>query len=314
MQALVSVLKDLYLFSAESLGFKAKPVQKNQTEILNLPPLSSHEVALRVSNMPLAQSNTTAAVLLSKQIITLSQTKPALVLPPAISPTTVAPERPKEIVNYDRIGYVASARARVYARATVFFDGVLEELPYASKIEILGYEGRFVHVRLDEVIKGWVLKEDITQNQSDIIPTFEVGQTYVSDNLETKRLRSYIADTFSATDLYLSLQPEEFAFYKIMHKGHKISWPKVRPRLAGSWQTVLKGQPGVKMSIEPKTGAVIEFMNSAGEGWVGYTTAVLVDETIKIEGVGHNNEGEYLEETIPKSEWLEWRPVWISVS
>jgi hypothetical protein len=147
-----------------------------------------------------------------------------------------------------------------------------------------------------------------------VFPELVSGTVYAEDSLETKKLRQYIEDEFFATELFLPLQPVELVMYRLKRHGLKIDWPAIRPRLAGTWQNILKGQSGIKIGLVPKTGAIIEYRNDDGTGFVGYTKAVKVDESIIIEGVGRKVVGEYREELIEKSEWQNWRPVWISVS
>ena len=75
-----------------------------------------------------------------------------------------------------------------------------------------------------------------------------------------------------------------------------------------------QGKNRIHIGLTPKTGAIIEYSNDDGTGFVGYTKSVKVDESIIIEGVGRQKDGEYREELIEKSEWQNWRAVWISVS
>ena len=209
--------------------------------------------------------------------------------------------------------YITASVGLVFNRPVLSYDGVLEKLPYAAVVRVVAYEGRFARIVLGDST-GWVLKDVLTSQAGDVVPELVSGKVYTEDSLEIQKLRKYIEDEFFTTELFLPLQSTEFVTYQLKKHGLKIEWPAVRPRTAGSWQNILKGKNGIRIGLVPKTGAIIEYSNDDGTGFVGYTKAVKVDESIVIEGVGRQVVGEYREELIEKSEWQNWRPVWISVS
>lgn len=288
-QALVAVLKDLYNFLLFSLGFQPKRktnfsrplLAANRQDINNLIALTTTE-GLVEKQKPQTRSVVTYNNVHNEQFLT--------------------------------VAYAAKNRTKVYVRPTVFYDGILRELEYATLVSLIQYEGRFVKVKLNDAVVGWILKDDLTLKPEEVIPIFVSGRVYSSYDQETVKLREYISDNFNASEIFLPLQAEELVTYRLKQKSLKIDWPVTRPRTAGTWQSILKGLHNIKISIEPKTGSIIEFTNTAGIGFIGYTTTVLVDESIRFEGVGMNIEGEYLEELVPKNIWLEWRPIWMTVS
>ncbi|HMO78340.1 MAG TPA: hypothetical protein PKA42_01775 [Candidatus Paceibacterota bacterium] len=209
--------------------------------------------------------------------------------------------------------YVTASPGLVFNRPVLSYDGVITKLPYATVTQVLAYEGRFARITLGEST-GWVLKDDLTTQADEVFPELISGKVYLEDSAETEKLRKYIEDEFFTTQLFLSLQSTEFVTYQLKRQGLQIKWPAVRPRLAGTWQNILKGQNGIRIGLVPKTGAIIEYHNDDGTAFVGYTKAVKVDESIIIAGVGRQVVGEYREELIEKQEWQKCRPVWISVS
>lgn len=231
---------------------------------------------------------------------------------PITKVTQFVPARSTSPVNGE-IAFVCSPMARVFDRAVMSYDGAIDELGYGTKVVIIGYEGRFAHINSTKR-HGWILKEDIHTDTANIFPQLVSGNIYDATNSETVKLRKLIGDDFFAAELFLSLQPEEVATYFLNQKGLEIEWSNVRPRTSGTWQQLLKGHLGINIGITPKSGSIIEYWKENGEGWIGYTKSVMVDESISIMGVGRNRDGEYLEEHIPKDTWQEWRPVWISVS
>jgi hypothetical protein len=209
--------------------------------------------------------------------------------------------------------YVAKTKVRLWQRPVVSQDGAFGYLAFGLPLVVSGYEGRFAKVEVDGQT-GYVLKDDLVNLREALYPSFNEGEIYASNHPDTKKLRRLINDEFANADLCLPLQAAEFVMYRLAEKKLTLPWGNERPRVVGLWHNLLKGKPGVLMSVTPKTGALMEYQKEDGTGWVGYTKAVLVDETIVIEGVGRIIEGEYKEETFSKAEWHEWRPVWVAVS
>ncbi len=280
MQTLIIVLEDLWDFILRDFFvFKG---EKPQTKVLALPPLSS----VPSSGNPVVKAK---------------------------QPPTPASYAPAVVTNEGTEAFVTVEKAQVFNRPVFTYDGVIKKLSYAAKVSVLGYEGRFARIFLGDAT-GWILKDEISSHAEDVLPKLHQAEIYSANHPDTQKLRKLIEDEFFAAELFLPLQAVEFVTYKLFQAKHKIVWPGVRPRMAGSWQNILKGQLGIQIGVLPKTGAIIEFTKADGVGFVGYTKAVHIDETIIIEGVGRLIEGEYREELMSKVEWQEWRPVWIAVS
>lgn len=219
---------------------------------------------------------------------------------------------PKPEFSPGRACYIVVGESRVYIRPVLTFDGESWHAPYGTKVELLQYEGRFAHVR-DGSRYGWVLKDDITENPNDIFPAFNTGEIYSANHPETKKLRALRRDEFVTRELYLALQDVEFVSLALYLLNLQIPFDDRRPRMSGNWQNLLKGKPGVMISITPKTNSIIEYTKEDGSGFVGMVRAVEVDETIIVSGVGRLIEGEYREEVFTRKEWQEWRPVFIQI-
>ncbi len=277
MHTFVAVLKDLWEFLFKGSLIVTSPAQVTEGQMLAVP-------------APIAVPSLPAVV-----------TKLALVAPaPAVG---LQGEK----------AYVAVPSAQLLLRPVVSFDGAVHTLSYTDSVYVIGYEGRFAHVSYG-VITGWIFKDALAQQAHDIFPVFNNGEIYSVNHPDTKKLRGITHDEFLAGELCTSLQSVEFVSYRLKEAGRKIEWPGVRPRLAGTWQNLLKGKLGIQIGVRPKTGAILEYTKLDGTGFVGYTKAVHIDEAIVIEGVGRLIEGEYREELVSKEEWHEWRPVWIQVS
>lgn len=211
------------------------------------------------------------------------------------------------------VGYVIVEKARLWQKPFLAFDSVINTITYGYKITVMGYEGRFAKVDVNNQI-GYLLKDEITCRQRDIFPVFIKEFVYLADNAETIKLRKLIADNFSTVDMYLPMQAEEFIVYQLLISNRNLPWGNERPRLAGNWHNLLKGKLGIKIGIEAKAGAVMEYSRSGDSGSLCLVKTVRTDEQIVLQSIGRKIEGEYREESLTKSEWQKLSPVFIQVS
>lgn len=280
MPVFISVLQDLWDFILGSFGS-----------------INTNQLNVRAQSVPLLPATTSTSVI-NKDTATKS-------LLPAVDSVNAN-------LSYGTKAFVCVDRAEVFRRPVWAFDGVFKRLPYASEVQVLGYEGRFVHVSISGQA-GFLLKEDIVENPEDIFPKFEQEEIYSANHPDTIKLRDYLKDEFFTKTLFLPLQAVEYTYYQMLVNKRKFCWPEERPRIPGVWQNILKGQTGIQIGLSPKTSSVIEYLKPNGLGWVGYVKSVHVDESIVVSGVGRIIEGEYSEDTFTKAEWLEMQPVFISV-
>jgi hypothetical protein len=209
--------------------------------------------------------------------------------------------------------YVCVEKARCFIRPVWSFDGVFMILSYGDSVQIIKYEGRFVQIRVGDS-SVWILKDDLISEKVDIFPVFSKDTVYLSDNVEVEKLRKLTNDTFFASEIGLPLLSIEFVSYRLSQDNRKIPWTLERPRIAGKWQNILKGQMGVRIGVEPKTGSVIEYYKDDDTGHIGYVKEVHADNSIVIQEVGREVEGEYTEKLFTKVEWQEWDSVFIQVT
>lgn len=233
------------------------------------------------------------------------------------SPTGLLPPSPvsDELmgdVQFEGVGYAYSSDTYLYALPTRSFDGVIRHIAYGDSFQLLGTQGKWCNIEHDGV-RGWVHRDDITENSIELKPQFVSGEFYEAAHPSTRKLRTFIDDAFHAASLDLPLQNVEYVCFIMKERGRNISWPPVRPRIAGTWQRILKGIPGVHMGVRPKTGAVMEYVHENNTGQVAFVDSVYPDEGITISEVGHTTEGVYSERTLSKEEWKELRPIFIQV-
>lgn len=218
-----------------------------------------------------------------------------------------------EELSFESVGYALSPDTCLYALPTRSFDGVIKRLPYGASFRILNTQGKWCNVLYND-IRGWIHRDDLTESNAVLSPQFSAGAFYGPEDPETVKLRTLIDDEFHAGSLALPLQDVEFVSYKLKRRGRTIDWPNARPRIAGTWQKLLKGVPGVHIGVSPKTGAVMEYVNEDNTGHVTYVDSVYPDGAITISEIGYPEEGKYCERTLNRHEWKELRPVFIEVS
>lgn len=238
-----------------------------------------------------------------------SPIQPPAIVPPA--PTKTLVKRTGDFFSANVV-YVSIPGAFMYALPTRIFDGVLGELPYGAAFEIIGSQGKWLQIEHNQV-RGWIHLDDVVRNKSNIEPQFTKGEIYTHDHADTVKLRTMIDDSFYASQFDLSLQDVEFVTYKLSVQNRTIPWPSERPRIAGTWQRILKGVKGVHLGVAPKTDAIMEYINADNTGHVAYVEAVYPDGSIFISEIGYPDEGRYEERTLNKKDWIELRPVFIEV-
>lgn len=207
--------------------------------------------------------------------------------------------------------YVSSVGTYLYTDPAITFDTAYSLLPYGQKVQIHKLGDRWVQVRVG-VQEGWVLQEALTANAEDVLPQLHPLVAYGADNVQTIKLRAYINDQFGCARAELALTDAEYVQYRVLRSGRTIPWSDQRPRMPGTWQRKLKGRTGVHMGINPKTGAVMEYIVD-DVGYLAYVDSVFPDGGIKISGVGLHEESVYTQEELPHEQWRELRPVFIEI-
>ncbi len=207
--------------------------------------------------------------------------------------------------------YVKVDITECFSKPEISFDSKICSYFFGDKVNVIRTEAGFSEVSTSNV-KGWIKSDDITEDKSQVFPDLKHLHIYTGNDNETSKLRRIIKDSAIGKLLGLPLQSIEFALFVLKVKSANLSWPSNRPRLPGSWKTLLRGVKGVSLSLDPHTGAILEYAGDDGVvGFLGYVVAVRPDQSITIQSVGRVKEGEYRVEEFSRDEWKEWRPVYI---
>ncbi len=258
-------------------------------------------------------------IVLARKQATLSQNAPLLLtaspaqeLLPA--PPTTTPYR-KEVVRgvlmAGRTVYIKHDNTQCFQRPVIAFDTRLGTLSYGQTVSVDVVEGQFAHV-ISDTVQGWVMASALTERRSDVYPECVLGEVYTHNNEVTIAIRTLLKDECFGALLGIPLQGVEYVLYELKRQGVSVPWPDIRPRDAGSWQTLLRGRRGVHSTVLPRTGAIMEYRTVTGIGALLLIREVHPDNSIKVTSVGRMTEGEYREEILTEAQWREWRPVFIS--
>ena len=233
----------------------------------------------------------------TKEILTSVKNVPVLVLPKALITGETA--------------YITKANSACFLRPILAFDTRLGYFSFGDSVTVALVEGQFAYVAT-QTLSGWVEARNISYNKEDVFPQLVLKKRYTADDVETVTIRHWLTDECDGGALYLALQPAEFILYQLKIRKVGLKWPALRPRSAGSWQSILKGKPRVHISIEPKTASVMEYYKEDKSAVLAFVAAVHPDESIVVESVGKEVDGEFLIETLTPTQWRELRPVFIS--
>lgn len=206
---------------------------------------------------------------------------------------------------------VRSRGARLYHEPVQYFDGVVATVPYGTTLSLIGRSERWYHVA-STLHTGWVLHDEVLDCHEGT--RFLIGAMYDAMHSTTELVRARIGDEFSGSMLGVPLQDVEYVLYRLIEEGKRVVWPSVRPRIAGSWQRILKGGAGIHMTVIPQRGAVMELLYEDGTGHLAFVDEVYPDESILVSEVGFPEEGNYNERVLPKDEWREFRPIFIEIA
>lgn len=209
------------------------------------------------------------------------------------------------------IAYVVAPTQPLYTEPLVTFDGVLTELAYAQPV-ILGYSTNGFQAVTQGQYRGWVPAEALTTDVSRVYPPLVAGVAYAADHPVTERVRLVLKDSFLAGALRLPVTPEEYVSYELAQQQRQLPWGIGRPRLAGTWHRQLRGDRAIHVGVEPRTHAIMEWVDADGVGQLAWVVAVHPDESIRLGFVRNDGVGTFVQTTWNEDEWRECRPVFIS--
>lgn len=240
---------------------------------------------------------------------------PLLVAPPQLVKLDKASVENKNPVpvqfEIGEILYVTEQPAHLFYSPVAAFDGVITKIPFGAPVQANRIQNRWQEVVFGN-LKGWILKDHLSKDP--VNPQFISGTLYDAEDKETKTVRAFIDDDFFGGSLCAPLQDVEYVTFRLATKAKYIEWSHQRPRLAGTWQRLLKGQPGIHVSVSPGTDSVMEVIDEDDVGHVLYVDAVFNDNSILVSEVGNPEVGQFYARKLTESEWKELRPVFINVS
>lgn len=247
-------------------------------------------------------------------VILLPEAKTSSVQPTLLSAPTrpIMLKQPPDQLE-GRKAIVIADTVACLTRPVYAFDTVLGFLNYGEEVLVSTIEGAFARVHTAH-LSGWIPTSSLSDDLKTVYANLKSAFVYGPFHQETVKVRRYINDEALGTKLELALQATEFILYTLKQARINVQWPSGRPRLPGGWQSLLRGVPGVTISVLPKTGSVLDSVGNSESAFLAYVQEVYPDQSLKISSVGLVEEGEYREEVFTKEQWKEWRPVFISFS
>lgn len=273
-----------------AITVSAEVVDTRTTEIV-----SAHSAAKEVDDEPVEEPASFRSI---KEVV-IERTAPAATENPEVIPSA------RLVVAVDQLP--------MYTRPTREFDTVLHTLPYGVTVTPTRSQGVWTEVRYLEWV-GWVHREALVTEVAQVRPYFILKEYCPADAENTVRLRQLIDDVFSGARTEVPLQAEEYAYYRLFTRGVVPPEVQERPRRAGNWQRIYKGRPGVHVGVRPKTGSIMEYVDSDDIGRLAYVEAVFPDESISLAEVGYPHAGYYNERVLQQAEWHVLQPVFIQFS
>lgn len=245
-----------------------------------------------------------------------TQSLPALSTPSAsqaaaATQTRVKPDPLLASTLAGKMAYVQEPAVHCLQTPQKKFDAKRGELSYATAVRVVREQNGWVFVETNSQ-QGWVLDSSITEDERVVYPQLQAGVVYDAAHPETIKLRRSLQDELLGGELALPLQSSEYILYRLARAQKTVLWPMERPRLPGMWQSLLKGRTGVVMSLEPKTGAILEYSGTVGNRFLGYVESVTPDQKIVLSSIGRVETGVFEKTEFLPADWQAWRPVFIS--
>lgn len=141
--------------------------------------------------------------------------------------------------------------------------------------------------------------------------TLHTGQVYDATNEVVQAIRSYLRDYDAHLVRSGVLTPKEWLLYTLLKQKASVPVLALHMTPLGSWHTTLRGLTGVTVGIQPRTRALIEWVESATSSQVGLVLSVTPAEEIVVGQLSES--GLYTQTTYDRASWLELRPVFTTV-
>jgi hypothetical protein len=208
------------------------------------------------------------------------------------------------------IAYVATSGAPLRIQPEKGMDTIIDRMPFGAMLVAVEQVGEWVRV-FHAGKEGFVELIDLADRAAFVHPKFVIGAPNDANDPATERVRAMIQDEFSYGEGEMPLQAEEYVLYKLVRNGVRPAWPSTRPRTPGTWARILRGAPGVSISVEPSPRSVVEW-DLGHKGHVAFVEAVYPDGTIQLSEANWPDRGIYNERVLVREEWMALAPFFIS--
>lgn len=160
---------------------------------------------------------------------------------------------------------------------------------------------------------GLFFDRNHSKQHTQSTPCLEEGVTYSATHATTKKIRLKLVNYDAHLARAGVLTNKEWLLYLISVRNTAVPLLALQLTPLGHWHTTLKGQPDVVVGIAPYTKSLMEWNGSDGAGHTAVVHNVTPEETITLAQVNSVPPGQYLIQTLEKKDWLELRPVFITI-
>lgn len=168
-------------------------------------------------------------------------------------------------------------------------------------------------------MKSLVITESIKARAAEPLLTLDVvpdrlvriqsGQSYTDESPETIVIRQTLHEYDSHLVQTGSLTLLEWLLYTIHKADQSIALLALAMTPLGRWYQTLKAQSGVRVSIEPTTGALVEWSTGGMGDQVGIVMQVSPDQTIVVYSIHEKTGGVCQEQRYTQAQWKELGPI-----
>lgn len=198
----------------------------------------------------------------------------------------------------------------LYSDPTSSVETEVRPISYGEAVIIKKLGGDWAQVMIQDQI-GWVHRRTLVTTQMLAVPTLAKNRLYTADQSETKDIRRWL----QRFDLQQSgpLTSVEYILQRLVRSGAVVPQQLHTMTTPGSWQRILRGAPGVHISVTPQVGSVMEYVLD-DIGFIAYVESIQSDQTIVISECSLVAPGQYTERTLEQAEYRELAPVFITIT
>jgi len=154
---------------------------------------------------------------------------------------------------------------------------------------------------------------DTTSDEAAAVTDLVTNVRYDKQHPTTVSIRHTLADQAILNPKTGDLTLLEWLAYQMRDRTQLVPWLSLALTPPGEWHQTLKGLPSIRIGLEPKTSAIMEWYTTDRIGHLAVVRKVTPDNKLTLGQIGDPLPGVYSEQVVDAREWREWRPVFIEL-